>query len=112
MATDARSPHARCKGLESPRGNFKVDGWSSCGCDAVAVDTTTGVAECETTFPSMRGSHTATAAYSGYNGLPAAFDRSDDEEEFTVYAGVPAVTPSPTVAYWRGRAGQRARRDR
>ncbi|MDW5597363.1 choice-of-anchor D domain-containing protein [Conexibacter stalactiti] len=75
---------------------FTVDGNRQWDCDAVAVDTTTGVAECDTNIPGARGAHSVRAVYSG---VSSAFDGSDDDESFTVYGGVPSVSPSPTAAF-------------
>ncbi len=101
-ATGNRQTTLRAVVSPAPAGgtvDFRVDGWSQYGCDAVAVDTTTGVAECRTTFPGERGTHRLAATYSGYTGLPTASAGSDDEIEFTVYAGIPSVTPSPTAEF-------------
>lgn len=75
---------------------FTVDGYSPWSCTAVAVDTTSGVAECETNIPGERGAHSVRAVYSG---VTSAFVGSDDEESFTVYGGVPSVSPSPTAVF-------------
>ncbi len=75
---------------------FTVDDASLWNCEAVPVDTTTGVAECETHVPGERGRHTVKAVYSDATN---AYDRSSHSVDFQVYGGVPSVSPSPTAAF-------------
>lgn len=86
---------------------FTVDGGTQWNCTAVAVDTTTGAAECETNVPGERGSHSIRAVYSGVSD---AFEGSDDDESFTVYSGVPSISPTPTADFGDVELGKSATR--
>ncbi|MDO8189078.1 choice-of-anchor D domain-containing protein [Conexibacter sp. JD483] len=83
---------------------FSVDGTPVWGCEAVAVDTTSGVARCDPYAPYAPGAHRLDTTYSGTTG----FAGSGDDEAFTVYAGAVSISPSPAFDYGDVELGKQA----